>query len=40
MGKNGRKLIEEKYSMEIIADNTLKMYKWVINKENKPDFIY
>ena len=40
MGKNGRKLIEEKYSMEIIADNTLKMYQWVINKENKPDFIY
>jgi glycosyltransferase involved in cell wall biosynthesis len=40
MGKNARKLVEEKYSIDVIANNTMKMYKWIINQENKPDFIY
>lgn len=40
MGENGRKLIEEEYSIEVIAGKTLKMYDWVMNKCNKPNFIY
>ena len=40
MGNNGRNLIEEKYSVEAIANKTYKMYDWVINKGEKPCFIY
>ena len=40
MGENGRKLIEEKYSIDMVAKNTSKMYNWVVNKKSKPKFIY
>ncbi|WP_372757570.1 glycosyltransferase [Mariniflexile sp.] len=39
MGKNGRKLIKKKYSMEAVADQMLELYHWVLTKENKPDFV-
>ncbi|NIJ44313.1 glycosyltransferase involved in cell wall biosynthesis [Wenyingzhuangia heitensis] len=39
MGRNGRKLVEEQYSIETVANNTLEMYKWVANKIEKPKFI-
>ena len=40
MGKNGRKLIESEYSIEVVAKNTLEMYNWVSGKIKKPDFIH
>nr|WP_315188286.1 glycosyltransferase [uncultured Flavobacterium sp.] len=40
MGKNGRKLIEEKYSIEAVAKKMEELYEWIIFKEKKPDFVY
>ena len=39
MGENGRKLIEEKYSMESVAKQMIQLYEWVLTKEKKPNFI-
>ncbi|GGZ93583.1 glycosyltransferase [Algibacter mikhailovii] len=39
MGVNGRKLIENKYSMETVAKQMLALYQWILAKNNKPDFI-
>ena len=39
MGRNGRILVEEKYSMKSVANQMLALYKWILTKENKPDFI-
>lgn len=40
MGNNGRKLIEDQYSIESVANKTFKMYEWVINRGKKPNFIH
>jgi glycosyltransferase involved in cell wall biosynthesis len=40
MGQNGRKLVEEKYSIEAVAAQMIQLYKWIIEHENKPDFIF
>ena len=39
MGKNGRKLIEEKYSMESVAKQMYELYNWVLKKGEKPKFV-
>lgn len=39
MGKNGRKLIIEKYDINIIAQSFNKLYYWLLNKGKKPKFI-
>jgi glycosyltransferase involved in cell wall biosynthesis len=40
MGQNGRKLVEEKYSIEAVASQMIQLYKWILNKGDKPEFIY
>jgi hypothetical protein len=40
MGENGRKLIEEKYSIEAVAKKMEELYEWIIFKGEKPDFVY
>jgi glycosyltransferase involved in cell wall biosynthesis len=40
MGKNGRKLVEEKYSIEAVAEQMLALYKWILNKGEKPEFVF
>jgi len=40
MGLNGRKLVEEKYSIEAVAQQMVELYKWILNQGEKPDFIY
>lgn len=40
MGINGRKLIEENYSIESVSEKFILLYKWVLNKGEKPDFVY
>lgn len=40
MGRNGRKLIEEKYSIESVAERFILLYQWILNKGEKPDFLY
>lgn len=38
MGKNGRLLIENNYSIESTTKKTIQLYNWIINKTSKPDF--
>jgi len=40
MGLNGRKLVEEKYSIEAVAQQMIQLYKWILHGGEKPDFIY
>lgn len=39
MGVNGRKLIEDKYSMQSVAEQMLQLYQWILTKKNKPNFV-
>ena len=39
MGRNGRQLIEEKYSIESVAKQMLELYYWILNKGEKPNFV-
>jgi glycosyltransferase involved in cell wall biosynthesis len=39
MGKNGRKLVEKKYSIETVASQMLQLYKWVLKQDTKPSFV-
>ncbi|MFD0798203.1 glycosyltransferase [Maribacter chungangensis] len=39
MGVNGRKLIEEKYSMEAVARKMHSLYEWILLKNDRPDFV-
>jgi glycosyltransferase involved in cell wall biosynthesis len=39
MGKNGRKLIEENYSIESVAERFILLYQWILNGGKKPDFV-
>jgi glycosyltransferase involved in cell wall biosynthesis len=40
MGLNGRKLIEEKYSIEAVATKMIFLYQWILGQGEKPDFVY
>jgi glycosyltransferase involved in cell wall biosynthesis len=39
MGDNGRKLIENTYSMEAVAEKMLQLYQWLLTKKDKPEFV-
>ncbi|MCG1036554.1 glycosyltransferase [Polaribacter sargassicola] len=39
LGRNGRELIKNNYSMESVAKQMLDLYDWVLTKKNKPKFI-
>ena len=40
MGRNGRKLIETKYSARVMAKEMIEVYEWLLGKSEKPDFVY
>lgn len=40
MGQNGRKLVEEKYSIEAVAAQMIQLYRWILNEGDKPEFVY
>lgn len=40
MGRNGRKLVEDKYGITVIAKKMQRLYNWILVEENKPDFVY
>lgn len=40
MGNRGRKLIEENYSIEKVAQKFKSLYEWIYEKKSKPSFIY
>lgn len=40
MGENGKKLIKERYSVEVLGFKMKQLYEWVLKEGNKPDFVY
>ena len=40
LGANGRKLMEEKYSVPVIVQKMKDLYFWIINGTHKPSFVY
>jgi glycosyltransferase involved in cell wall biosynthesis len=40
MGKIGRNLVEEKYSIEAVAEKMIQLYKWILKEGEKPEFVY
>ncbi len=39
MGENGRKLLEENYSVESVSSKMKDLYNWIINKNGQPEFV-
>tara|TARA_R110002049_G_scaffold261136_2_gene437242 strand:+ start:5153 stop:6313 length:1161 start_codon:yes stop_codon:yes gene_type:complete len=39
MGKNSRQLIQIKYSMQAVAEQMYELYRWLLNKREKPTFV-
>ena len=40
MGENGKKLIQERYSIEKLGGKMKRLYEWILNGDNKPEFVY
>lgn len=40
MGRNGRKLMEEKYSVEAVALQMKSLYLWILGEGERPSFTY
>jgi len=40
MGKNGRELVIEKYSIESVTLKMIQLYDWVLGKTGKPSFVF
>lgn len=40
MGKNGKRLVEEKYSDLQVAQMMQHLYNWILNGDEKPKFVY
>ncbi len=39
MGQNGAKLVREKFNYRSVAKKTLRLYEWLQNKKEKPEFV-
>lgn len=39
MGFNGRRLIEEHYSIESVSEKMIRLYEWILNQSEKPEFV-
>jgi glycosyltransferase involved in cell wall biosynthesis len=40
MGIQGRELMENNYSMEIVAQKMMRLYQWILGQEAKPEFVH
>ena len=40
MGENGRRLVSENYSIEIVSKKMIRLYNWIINGGEKPEFVH
>ncbi|MDR0606125.1 MAG: glycosyltransferase [Bacteroidales bacterium] len=40
MGKRGQELIKNNYSVEIVAKKMIRLYEWILNGGEKPEFVY
>ena len=39
LGRNGQKLIQDKYSIEAVSSSMIKLYEWIITRIDRPEFI-
>lgn len=40
LGKNGYQLVKEKFTWNVIANDTLRLYDFLMGQNSKPDFVY
>jgi len=40
MGCNGRKLVENNYSIESVTNKLNQLYRWILEEKEKPEFVY
>lgn len=40
MGKRGRRLVKDKYSIDVVARQMEQLYAWVTGQGDKPEFVY
>ena len=40
MGERGRKLILDKYSIDVVSHQMERLYAWIVGRGDKPEFIY
>lgn len=40
MGKNGRRLVLDNYTVDVIAQKMNSLYTWILQGGDKPDFVY
>ena len=40
MGLNGKRLMKEKYSVEVLGKKMKRLYEWILNGGEKPEFVY
>lgn len=40
MGKNGKMLVKESFTWDVIAKQTVELYNYLLKKGNKPSFVY
>jgi glycosyltransferase involved in cell wall biosynthesis len=40
MGKRGQELIKNNYSVEVVSKKMIRLYDWILNGGEKPEFVY
>lgn len=40
MGMNGKRLMCENYSVEVLGEKMKRLYEWILNRGCKPEFVY
>jgi hypothetical protein len=40
MGKRGRELMENNYSVEIVVNKMKQLYQWLLKDGERPEFVY
>ncbi len=40
MGLNGKRLMKDNYSVEVLGKRMMMLYEWILGKADKPDFVY
>lgn len=40
MGENGKRLMRENYSVEVLGAKMKRLYEWILNGGEKPEFVY
>ena len=40
MGKQGQELVKNNYSVEVVAKKMFRLYDWILNSSEKPEFVF